>query len=497
MDMIEKKVNTPVIRWGILGAGNIAHRFAASLLQEEGSILQAISVRDPQKGEAFLKTYPAKKMYLQYEELLQDDEIDAVYIALPHGLHKVWAVRAMEAGKAVLLEKPAGMNADEVRKMAEASAKYHVLFMEAMKCRFVPLYGKLQEMLQAGVIGRITRGETSLCNDVPFSDAHPTYHLDPVQGGSLLDVGIYCASWLEPFLKEKPARTRFCCRVSGSVDHYVKGELPLAEGVTGTLECAFDRKKPRNAVLYGEKGRIVIEELHRPQRMTVYKCLEEGGYTEEVIEIPYTVDDFYGEIHHFAACFREGLTESPVMPHAASIRCAEILDELKRGLSCTEEALEVLEKQEEILVYQESFGAKEALALGNSIARLANEYERGVSVKIVREADGMTLFSYACDDKAPRNEGFMERKRNASLACGHSSLYAWAAHAVNGAYDEFFKEDSECLASGGAFPIRVNGERVATVMVSGLHEGLDHELVARGLSDVLKKEVPAYIWRAE
>jgi len=164
---------------------------------------------------------------------------------------------------------------------------------------------------------------------------------------------------------------------------------------------------------------------------------------------------------------------------------------------CTEEALRVLVNQEKILTYPEHFTAKDALALGNTIARLADEYERGISVKIVREADGMTLFSYACDDKAPRNEGFMERKRQALLSCGHSSLYAYAAHEVRGEFEEFFEPESVRLASGGAFPIRVKGDLIATIVVSGLHYGQDHELVVRSLSEVLKKEVPEYIWQAE
>ena len=214
-------------------------------------------------------------------------------------------------------------------------------------------------------------------------------------------------------------------------------------------------------------------------------------------ECPYEVDDFYGEIRHFVKCLRQGLIESPIMSHKASERCAEILDELKAGFRCNEESLRVLEKQEELLVYPDKFGADEALELGNRIAELSKEYDRGISVKIVREKDEMTLFSFARDDKAPRNEGFMDRKRNAALSCGHSSLYAYAAHEVKGDFGDFFEEGSECLASGGAFPIRVNDEWIATVMVSGLHEGLDHELVVRGLSEVLKKEVPAYIWRAE
>jgi predicted dehydrogenase/uncharacterized protein (UPF0303 family) len=480
-----------MIRWGILGAGKIAHRFARSLRQEPDSCLVAISCRTREKAEAFGREFDVPRRYTDHETLLRDDEVDAIYLALPHGLHGAWAVRALRAGKAVLCEKPATLCAAEMCEVAAAARESGRLFMEAMKPRFVPAHAAIRRLLDEGAIGSLVRVDTSLCNAMQ-DGIQGTYHTQPGQGGVLLDCGIYCASWLEelttgPFEREVLERI-YAKQAAGagtdSIDLYVDAYL-RAGSTALRLECAFDRKKPREAVLVGTRGRIVVEELHRPQAFTLLR----DGCAPERREYPYEVDDFYGEIHHFVQCLQEGRTESPQMPLAASIRCAEILDCVRAGLRYTPHCLNVLQQQEQQLQY-ERFGSAEALRLGNIAAQLAAEYDRGVGVAITRESDGLVLFQYAMDDKTPRNLGFMEGKRRAALACGHSSLWAYVEPLVRG--EQPPKPAPDFVPTGGAFPIRVQGEWVATISVSGLHEGKDHELAVRALAQALGREAPPF-----
>lgn len=163
-------------------------------------------------------------------------------------------------------------------------------------------------------------------------------------------------------------------------------------------------------------------------------------------------------------------------------------------------ALAVLEAQERVLVYPERFGAAEALELGCAIARRAAAYDRGVTVEIVRASDGMQLFAWSMDDKAPRNFTFTAGKRRVVEACGHASLWAYVDHEVTGGSAALCDFSAGYCASGGAFPVRVQGEFVATVAVSGLHEGKDHELVVRGLADALVltcgTDVPEFTYQA-
>lgn len=143
-------------------------------------------------------------------------------------------------------------------------------------------------------------------------------------------------------------------------------------------------------------------------------------------------------------------------------------------------AREVLLQQERAARY-EAFGAAEALELGNAAAALAADFDRGMMVQVVREADGMLLFQWAADDKAPRNEGFVAAKRAAVERSGGCSLRCYAEYCLDGSWADMLETDSPAIFAGGAFPLRVGDELVATVSVSGLHDGKDHELVVRAL----------------
>ena len=167
------------------------------------------------------------------------------------------------------------------------------------------------------------------------------------------------------------------------------------------------------------------------------------------------------------------------------------MNEYNAESTYTPECLEALRQQEDILQY-ERFGSAEALALGNITAKLALSYDRGVGVRITRERDGLDLFRYMMDDKAERNLGFMEAKRQAALESGHCSLWPYVEHAINGAWQELIDAAPDVLSCGGAFPIRAGGEWAATIAVSGLHEGKDHELVVRALSEALGRSVPPF-----
>ena len=171
-------------------------------------------------------------------------------------------------------------------------------------------------------------------------------------------------------------------------------------------------------------------------------------------------------------------------------------------------ARDVILAQEEALRYPERFGADEALGLGCALAAEARDFDRGVTAVITREDDGMVLFSWSMDDKAPRNAVFAEGKRAAARLCGHASLMCYVEHELDGGWAELFDALSAPPAPGatlvcpvgGAFPIRVGDVWVATLAVSGLHAGKDHELCVRALARALGRAygagVPAFRYPA-
>lgn len=482
------------VRWGILGAGNIAHRFARSLAHEPHSQLVGISCRTEQKAQAFAAEFGVPQAHVYagkdaHEALLADPTIDAIYLAVPHAFHHDWAIAALKAGKAVLSEKPAALNASEMRDIAATARETGVLYMEGMKTRFVPLYTRIKNAVASGTIGEVTSVDTTLCNDMAAEiEKNHSYHVQPVGGGVLLDCGCYCATWLEDYLPGAIKVDNVDGIEKNGIDYYADAQLTIG-GKPATLECAFDRKKARRTIIRGTKGTIVVNDLHRPQvaAITIY-----GGPAQYITE-PYNVDDFYGEIAHFSHLLRHGHTESPVMPLDASIRSAEMLDAIRADFNYTPASLAALEKQEDVLQYAGNFGSDEALALGNTVAELAPQYDRGISVKIVRESDGLVLFAWSTDDKAPRNFDFAEGKRKGSLACGHSSLWGYVRRTLDGVEPANIDKETGALYAGGAFPIRDgSGERVATIALSGLHEGKDHELVVRALERVLGLDAPTF-----
>lgn len=477
-----------MVRWAILGAGNIAHRFAASLAHVDDACLVAASCRTQEKAAAFLAEVPCAegaRAYAGHDALLADADVDAIYLALPHQFHHEWAIKALRAGKAVLCEKPAMLTAAEMAEVAAVARETGSLFMEAMKPRFVPLYAQVIDAI--GRIGTVTHVEATLCNDMlGFVDGKGTYHMTPGPGaGVLLDCGIYCASWIEALCPGEPTLVSIAGATKDGIDTYADARLSCG-GVSARLECAFDRAKPRTATIVGTKGRIVVDDLHRPVHATI--TLNDG--TVEELDVPYEVDDFYGEVTHFNQLVVAGKQESPIMPLQASVGCARILDTIRPAYTVTPQALEILEEQERVLRYQGSFDADDAFQLGAAIKGLAGDYDLGYVIRIVRESDGYDLFRWGADGKRQANYDYADGKRAASLRMGHCSLWGWTQAQLDGTADELFAHGDMPVA--GAFPIRVGDEQVATVCVSGLHEGLDHELLVRGLSQVLGVDVPAY-----
>lgn len=328
------------VRWGIVGAGRIAHRFARSLAYERRSELVAISCRSAGKATAFAAGHGVPEGGVLSDEalggvagtahaaLLARPDVDAVYVALPPALHLSWSAAALRAGKAVLCEKPLCAGVEETEALVGVARETGRLLMEATKTRFEPLYQRVRELVRDGAIGRLVRVETGLCSDMGDRVASGADYLsDPVGGGNLLDSGIYCAAWLDDYLTGQIEVLGARARWERGVDTFTDAELRAGD-VSARLVTACDQGNPREAVLVGTEGRIVVEEMHRPQRAR----LERVGEKPVELEVPYPVDDLYAEVAHFVGLLLTGETESPVMPLAASLRCAELLAAVRRRL---------------------------------------------------------------------------------------------------------------------------------------------------------------------
>ncbi|MFD2729353.1 Gfo/Idh/MocA family protein [Enterococcus camelliae] len=311
-----------MIKWGIIGAGNIAHRFATSLASFENAQLVAVANRTMAKAQSFQERHHAQMAFDNYQELLDLEEIDMVYIALPHAYHAEWIKKSILAGKGILCEKPIVIHADELIAIQQLLAKQPVFFMEAMKNRFTPAYQKMAQLVKGGAIGTIQEIETCLRRDMPKEGT--TYHYLPEQGGCLLDMGIYNIALLTDFVHGTPTIDSLNATFADSIEISVEATLTCNQ-IPLIIESGFDLFKPALATIKGTKGIITIPDFHRPTSFHIdYLDGQSQSYS-----LPYIQDDFHGEVAHAMNCFRQGLYESPQMSWSDSLRCAQWIDWLK------------------------------------------------------------------------------------------------------------------------------------------------------------------------
>src|SRR5471030_1955935 len=316
-----------MIKWGIIGLGNMAKRFAKSLSYTNEGELYAIASKTKNKRDSFYEQYNCDKVYEDYDELLNDEEIDAIYIALPHGLHKYWSIEALRHKKAVLCEKPVVLNSEEMKEIKREALSNNTFFMEAMKTRFIPLIHTIKEIIKNKEIGEITTIEANFCN--PVTDIKKgSYLLDKKQGGALLDVGVYPLSFVMDMIDSQVSQVKSHMEINeAGVDSHFKAILTFENGVIGTIEGAIDRNKERTAIIKGTKGYIEIPIYNRPDKVIVHFNDKKPYTIEEKLEF----DDMYAEVKEVHDCLKELKLESKYLPLNESIRVMDVLDEIRKN----------------------------------------------------------------------------------------------------------------------------------------------------------------------
>jgi predicted dehydrogenase/aryl-alcohol dehydrogenase-like predicted oxidoreductase len=270
---MEKAMNRT--RWGILGPGNIAQNFADGLAQAQSGVLKAIASRSEDRRKSFgeLNGIQIEKRHATYEALIADDEIDAIYISTPHPWHAEWAIKAMRAGKAVLVEKPAGMNAAEVVAVTEVAEQCGTFFMEAYMYRCHPQIARMLEIIASGEIGIIQHIKATFGFSASFNAESRLYDRN-LGGGGILDVGGYTTSFVRliagaaqglPFAEPKTVKGVGIVGKSG-VDEVAHALLTFANGITAEIACSVARNMENTATVTGEKGSLTLVDPWVPGR---------------------------------------------------------------------------------------------------------------------------------------------------------------------------------------------------------------------------------------
>ena len=312
------------VNWGIIGLGKIANKFAQDLLTVDGAKLYGVASRDQEKADSFAKQYGAQKAYGSYEELAQDPDIDAVYIATPHSYHKENSLLCIKHKKAVLCEKPFAMNLQDIEEMIASAQANNVLLMEALWTYFLPHYQFVLNELKSGRFGSIQKLEADF-GFKPEIDMSSRLFRKSLGGGSLLDIGIYpifaaLSSLGQPVDIDAKA-TFFENGVDSSCDMIFNYD----EGVKAFLKSTLLENTPTEAIFSCEKGIIKINtKFHQPSTVTLIR-----GGKEETIDFGYTTIGYNFEIIHFNELLRSGIKESPIMTFDVSRNLMKLLDEVR------------------------------------------------------------------------------------------------------------------------------------------------------------------------
>lgn len=205
--------------------------------------------------------------------------------------------------------------------------QHPVLWMEAMKPRFTPLYQKIQKIIQEGILGDIQEIHTVLNSKQSDEVIQNSYLSDPVYGGALLDCGCYCATWITEYAKGKLRIDYINADLQDGYDLHTKVQMHIGNTLA-TLETAINQPEKKEVLIKGTRGEIRIQDLHRP---TSAELKTEDKV--EIIDCPYEVDDFYGEISHFVSLLENGKQSSPIMPIQSSLETAMLLDRIKDAMT--------------------------------------------------------------------------------------------------------------------------------------------------------------------
>jgi predicted dehydrogenase len=317
-------MSTP-FRWGILGPGNIANKFADGLAHSPNSVIGAVASRTKSRADEFAKEFNGEKAYGSYEELAQDSSLDAIYIATPHSEHISGAKLCLEHGRPVLVEKPFTINAAQANEVIELARSKKVFLMEGMWTRFFPAMAKLRELVKAGEIGEVKMVHA----DFGFmSGVDPKSRLyDPaLGGGALLDVGIYPVSFACMILGIPNKSASLATLGSTNVDEITGTILQYNSGAIAVLSTAIRSNTQRQVYVLGETGSIHVGGVWwAPNQITVKR----NGKDDEVLDFAYPGSGFQFEADEVQKCVREGKLESEILPLSETLAIMKLLDEIR------------------------------------------------------------------------------------------------------------------------------------------------------------------------
>lgn len=315
------------IGWGIIGAGNISSKFATALAGVDDGNLVAVASRSIDKAKQFAENFGADKAYGSYEEMVQDEEIDVVYIGTPHSEHRAHAELCIKAGKAVLCEKAFTLNQKDTKYLIDLAKEHNVFLMEAMWTKFHPATKVVKEWISTGKIGKLRGIQINAGFRREFNPEHRLFN-PSLGGGALLDIGVYPVTYAMYMADACPEEiSSYAYFGKTNVDEQNTIILNFKEkGVLASLNSGISAEVGKDAVIIGEAGKLFIKGFWCSNYVARYdnneNLIEE--YKDE-----FEINGYEYEIREVQDCLRAGKKESLVVPLSDTLAVMKVMDEIR------------------------------------------------------------------------------------------------------------------------------------------------------------------------
>ena len=309
---------------GILGAGSIARAMAMAVNGLEGVEGYAVASRELGKAQAFCDQWGFQRAYGSYEEMLQDPQVDLVYVATPHSHHFEHTKLCIEHGKPALVEKAFTANAAQARELIALAERRGVFLTEAIWVRYMPSCRMLRELIDSGIIGTVQRVSADLSYPIP----NVKRLTDPaLAGGALLDLGVYVLNFASMVLGDDIQEIKgLCTYCDTGVDCQENITITYPDGKMAALTASMLTASHRLGLIYGTKGYIHCININNIQGFEVYDL---NHNLVKTVEVPRQINGYEYEVLACKKALEEGALECPEMPHSETVRMMEWMDKLR------------------------------------------------------------------------------------------------------------------------------------------------------------------------
>ena len=316
------------MRFAILGCGGIARTMATTVVHMNDVQPYAVASRDTEKAKAFAGAFGFEKAYGSYEEMLSDDNIDLVYIAVPHSHHHQWTMAALNAGRNVICEKPFAVNEKQVREMIELSEKKNRLVTEAIWTRYMPSRRIITELIEQGTIGRLHTLSANLGYRINMKERMIRPEL---AGGCLLDLSVYTLNFASMVWGDDIRRINASCVMTDTgVDGQDNIMIEYHDGRMANMFTSMYCLTNRMGVICGEEGFIEVQNINNPEEIRVYSPDRNSPKLIKQISVPEQITGFEYEVASCKKAIEEGRIECPEMPHSQIIQITCQMDTIRK-----------------------------------------------------------------------------------------------------------------------------------------------------------------------